>query len=196
MDLLTKLPEMSDDALANLRDNAKRLQQSGTAAQRSDATALLPAVEGEPHRTEHIRRLGGLDIAVLHYLDAIAPRIQEIEKGSWQDLPTGRLYARTHARSIVDDQPEMAAAIRVLHRRFHQVDELVAELDKGIPRPFRPQREVEDFSVELKRLLDVADFEGDMIDADEAGFRGVGLTGLGHARSFLLVRALRTHYIC
>lgn len=47
MDLLTKLPEMSDDALANLRTNAKRLQQSGTATQRSDAAALLPAVEAE-----------------------------------------------------------------------------------------------------------------------------------------------------
>jgi len=47
MDMITKLPEMSDHALANLRDNAKRLQQSGTAAQRSDATALLPAVEAE-----------------------------------------------------------------------------------------------------------------------------------------------------
>ena len=47
MDLLTKLPEMSDDALANLRNNAKRLQHSGTAAQRSDAAALLPAVEAE-----------------------------------------------------------------------------------------------------------------------------------------------------
>lgn len=47
MDLLTKLPEMSDDALANLRSNAKRLQQSGTPAQRSDAAALLPAVEAE-----------------------------------------------------------------------------------------------------------------------------------------------------
>ncbi len=47
MDLLTKLPEMSDDALVNLRDNAKRLQQSGTPAQRSDAATLLPAVEGE-----------------------------------------------------------------------------------------------------------------------------------------------------
>ena len=47
MDLLTKLPEMSDDALANLRTNAKRLQQSGTPAQRSDAAALLPAVEAE-----------------------------------------------------------------------------------------------------------------------------------------------------
>ena len=47
MDMITKLPEMSDHALANLRDNAKRLQQNGTAAQRSDATALLPAVEAE-----------------------------------------------------------------------------------------------------------------------------------------------------
>ncbi len=47
MDLITKLPEMSDDALSNLRTNAKRLQQSGTASQRTDATALLPAVEAE-----------------------------------------------------------------------------------------------------------------------------------------------------
>ena len=47
MDLLAKLPEMSEDALANLRNNAKRLQQTGTAAQRSDAAALLPAVEAE-----------------------------------------------------------------------------------------------------------------------------------------------------
>jgi len=47
MDLLAKLPEMSDDALANLRTNAERLQHSGTPTQRSDAAALLPAVEAE-----------------------------------------------------------------------------------------------------------------------------------------------------
>ena len=47
MDLVAKLPAMSDDALVNLRTNAKRLQQSGTPAQRSDAAALLPAVEAE-----------------------------------------------------------------------------------------------------------------------------------------------------
>ena len=47
MDLLTKLPEMSDDALGNLRTNAKRLQHTGTPAQRTDAAALLPAVEAE-----------------------------------------------------------------------------------------------------------------------------------------------------
>jgi hypothetical protein len=47
MDLLTKLPEMSDDALANLRTNARRLQHSGTPTQQTDAAALLPAVEAE-----------------------------------------------------------------------------------------------------------------------------------------------------
>ena len=47
MDMITKLPEMSDDALVNLRTNAKRLQQSGTLTQRTDAAALLPAVEAE-----------------------------------------------------------------------------------------------------------------------------------------------------
>ena len=47
MDLLTNLPEMSDEALANLRTNAKRLQHSGTPAQKTDAAALLPAVEAE-----------------------------------------------------------------------------------------------------------------------------------------------------
>lgn len=47
MDLITKLPEMSDDALSNLRSNAKRLQQAGTPGQRTDAAVLLPAVEAE-----------------------------------------------------------------------------------------------------------------------------------------------------
>ena len=47
MDLITKLPEMSEDALTNLRTNAKRLQDSGTPTQRSEAATLLPAVEAE-----------------------------------------------------------------------------------------------------------------------------------------------------
>jgi hypothetical protein len=47
MDMITKLPEMSDDALVNLRTNAKRLQESGNPSQRSNAAALLPAVEAE-----------------------------------------------------------------------------------------------------------------------------------------------------
>jgi hypothetical protein len=47
MDMIAKLPAMSDDALSNLRTNAKRLQLTGSAGQRSEAAVLLPAVEAE-----------------------------------------------------------------------------------------------------------------------------------------------------
>jgi hypothetical protein len=47
MDLVAKLPAMEAAALAVLHENAERLKLSGTAAQRSAATALLPAIEIE-----------------------------------------------------------------------------------------------------------------------------------------------------
>ena len=47
MDLAAKLPEMEDSALANLRDNAGRLEQTGTSAQKAAAAALMPAREAE-----------------------------------------------------------------------------------------------------------------------------------------------------
>jgi hypothetical protein len=47
MDLVAKLPFMEDAALAVLHENAERLEQSGTKAQKSAAAALLPALETE-----------------------------------------------------------------------------------------------------------------------------------------------------
>ena len=47
MDMVEKLPAMPDDALNNLRANAVRLEQTGSAAQRAAASALLPAIEAE-----------------------------------------------------------------------------------------------------------------------------------------------------
>jgi hypothetical protein len=47
MDLAAKLPEMEDAALAVLRENAERLEQTGTSAQRAAAAALMPALEAE-----------------------------------------------------------------------------------------------------------------------------------------------------
>ena len=66
---------------------------------------------------------------------------------------------------------------------------------KALPGRFAAQREIEDLAVEFESLLDIADFKGDMVDADEPRLLRVGLAGLGHAGSFLLVRALRTDYI-
>ncbi len=45
--LQLQLPAMDDKALANLSANARRLESSGSAAQREAATALLPAIDAE-----------------------------------------------------------------------------------------------------------------------------------------------------
>jgi hypothetical protein len=40
-----RIPEMTDKELDNLRANAERLAQSGTAAQKAEAARLLPIIE-------------------------------------------------------------------------------------------------------------------------------------------------------
>jgi hypothetical protein len=47
MDLAAKLPQMDDTALGVLRENAQRLEQTGTSAQKAAAAALRPALEAE-----------------------------------------------------------------------------------------------------------------------------------------------------
>jgi hypothetical protein len=47
MTLVEKLPTLPDAGLAALRDNATRLGQSGTPAQKDAAAELLPAIEAE-----------------------------------------------------------------------------------------------------------------------------------------------------
>lgn len=47
MDLIERLPQMEDAALTVLQQNAERLQQTGTTAQKNAASALMPALEAE-----------------------------------------------------------------------------------------------------------------------------------------------------
>lgn len=47
MSLLDKLPGMTEEALGVLGGNAERLARSGTARQKTDAAALLPAIRAE-----------------------------------------------------------------------------------------------------------------------------------------------------
>lgn len=47
MNLVAKLPSLEDVGLAALHENAERLEQTGTPAQKSAASALLPAIEAE-----------------------------------------------------------------------------------------------------------------------------------------------------
>lgn len=45
MSLIDKIPLLSDEEVANLLTNARRLAESGSDKQRADAAELLPALE-------------------------------------------------------------------------------------------------------------------------------------------------------
>ncbi|WP_207477914.1 hypothetical protein [Arenibaculum pallidiluteum] len=47
MDMMARLPDMADDALANLHANAVRLAGAGNPKQQRAANALLPAIAAE-----------------------------------------------------------------------------------------------------------------------------------------------------
>jgi len=50
MDLIEKLPGMTDDDLGTLVSNAERLLQTGTPKQQQAAEAMLPAIRAETDR--------------------------------------------------------------------------------------------------------------------------------------------------
>jgi hypothetical protein len=47
LQIIDKLPQLDDAALAVLQGNAERLLRVGTKTQQADATAVLPAIEAE-----------------------------------------------------------------------------------------------------------------------------------------------------
>ena len=71
----------------------------------------------------------------------------------------------------------MPLAIRWLRAPLGESKELVAHIDECHPRHAAAQVEVEQRSVELERLVEIAHFERDVVEADRPCF------GRGHCRS-------------
>ena len=55
MSLLERIPELSDEEVANLLANARRLVEHGDEKQRVAAEGLLPALEAEDGERRHAR---------------------------------------------------------------------------------------------------------------------------------------------
>src|SRR4029079_10801125 len=68
----------------------------------------------------------------------------------------------------VDDEPQGAVRVGRLRPPCGEREELVAHVHEGHAPGAATELEVEDAPVELERLLDVADLEGDVVQADEA----------------------------
>jgi len=56
MNLIEKLPEMSDEGVLNLLANARRLGSAGTPQQQAASQEALPAIEAEAARRLESRR--------------------------------------------------------------------------------------------------------------------------------------------
>ena len=114
-------------------------------------------------------RLRELHLVVLHDLDAVAPRIVEVEASAARYVDARLEQRAARLLLVVDDEAEVPRAVRLLRAALHQRNELVAHVDERHPSPAASQLELEESSVELERLVDVADLERDVVDADESG---------------------------
>src|SRR6185369_5452630 len=123
----------------------------------------------EPHSAQHAGCLGELDVVVSDDLDAIAPRVAKIEEAPFERGDTSRLELLAGRFLVIDNQTEMATVISGLFTAPLQRNELIAQVDEGHGIAFAPQLECEEAAVERQRLLDVADLERDMVEADDAG---------------------------
>ncbi len=73
------------------------------------AACVFVLAKVEVHATKYMRRFGELDVGILDDLDAVAPRVEEIEKRPRQQPGAGRFCESPHARPVVDDQTDMTA---------------------------------------------------------------------------------------
>src|SRR6185369_10782178 len=124
----------------------------------------------EAHPPKHVPILGELDVGVADDLDEIAPWVAEVEERARLDSDACRLDRRSSGFLVLDHQAEMAAAGRRGVGRFLQREEMVAEVDEGHARLLAAKLQGEELAVEIECLVDVADLDRNMVEADEPGF--------------------------
>jgi hypothetical protein len=68
----------------------------------------------QSHAAQHVRRLGELDVIVADNLDAVALRVEKVDKRAGQRLDprVGQRFA--HCILVVDHKSKMAAVVRGL----------------------------------------------------------------------------------
>ncbi len=127
----------------------------------------------QAHAAQDVWRLGELDVVVADDLDAVAPRVEEVQKAPWQDLDPGSDQCRPDNLFVIDYQPEVAPVVTRLLAPFLKGKKLIAQIDESGVFALSPQREIEQSAVEGQSLLDVADLERDVVQSNSAGFAGV-----------------------
>ncbi len=123
----------------------------------------------QTHAAQDVGALGELDGGIFDNLQMIAPGVEKVEpvgEGAFEDFAAEPLDRFADRLTIIDHHAEVALGIGLLAAAGTQGDELVAEVDKSHRLFLAPQFEFEQLPVEFQGLVNIADFEGNMVDAD------------------------------
>jgi hypothetical protein len=120
------------------------------------------------HAAQDTRRFGELDIFVGNDLDAVAPRVAEIEKRSGKGFDTRIDQCFASGFLVIDDKSKMTSIVGGLGAAPLERQELVSQIDERHGIAFASKRKLEEPTVESQSRFDVADLEGDMIESDDA----------------------------
>jgi len=85
---------------------------------------------GEPHPTQHVRRLGELDVVLADDLYPVTPGVAEIEERTRQRLDARRRQRAAHRVLVVDHETKMTAVVGALGAALLQREELIAQIDE------------------------------------------------------------------
>ena len=123
----------------------------------------------EAHAPQNVIGLGELDVCVGGEFHPVAPGVEKIGETARQQLHTHLFEPGDGSMLVVDRDAKVPPLVGALAARRHEIDELVAKVDKGGIGRLPGNLKVEEALVEGHRLGDVADFEGDVVDADWTG---------------------------
>jgi hypothetical protein len=124
----------------------------------------------QSHATKHVRRFGELDVVVPNDLHAVAPRVEEIEKSTWQRLDARCYQSVADGVLIVDHQSKMTGLVGGLGTARLQREELIAQIDEGRRFALAAKFKVKQSTIECQGLVDITDFESDMVETQGACF--------------------------
>jgi hypothetical protein len=135
---------------------------------RAGRRRLLERLDAQ--RAAHARRALELDVAVADDLEAVAPRVAEVEalRAAAQHVEPLPPHGLARGVDVVDDEAKVAVVVRRLGATLRQRDELIAHVDERHPRHASAKLELEDPPVEGQRFVHVFDLERDVVDADQA----------------------------
>src|SRR5438309_373422 len=122
------------------------------------------------HAAQHIRRLGELNILVPDDLYAVAPRVEKVEKRSGEGLDARVAQCLASGLLVIDHKSKVTPIVGGLCTALLECEELVTQIDERHGIAFASKFEIEQAGIESQSRFDVADFESDVIEPDDARF--------------------------